>query len=513
MESIKIYSWNLCFGCMYSNDKSFKDETARNLAMYCKEKKEATGNNVCLNNVIEKMSEVKFDFIGLQEATNYEEIYERLKAIHNSYRYTHSKAKDEDMITIYDSNRFKLDYVNVGDLDEIKKGRPYQILFLTEKENQKKFIVINLHAPHWFLGFPDKNLINKNFSKKLSENLSYSFFNNGESGNLNQIKNTKEVNDEFLHYIEKFASEFNTIVMGDFNDHGNYNTWINFNPFILVPPLKNITVTSVHTPPKTCCTGEKFLRMKEENKYGDYILIDRTKMEYIINNVIPEDKIPIDKITPPSGLYNAKEFPTSDHLPVYSEIKTIEKVFKSNEGKTLRLQAKGDNPNDKDKIKIDNHFFKGLNISSKHELKFPNGEIVNDQFKIVVDICNPNIIGYIKQEDLIQFNDYFIINKPVTLRLLPHHKDPNKVENGYLGTYPFKGYDLTKSNRLVYPNGREVNVDFDGKKIVFVLVQKKDDPSVFGYVNKSYLTEIQSGGYYEKYLKYKSKYLELKNTL
>ena len=498
MGSIKIYSWNLCFGCMYSNDESSKDETAQNLAMYCKEKKEATGNNVCLNNVIEKMSQVKFDFIGLQEATNYEEIYKRLITTHDSYRYTHSKARDEDMITIYDSDRFELDYVTVGDL---QNGRPYQILFLTEKKNQKKFIVINLHAPHHFSS-NDKDDIKKYFSKMLSIKFQKSFFNNKSKNNIN-YKDYNEDGD-ITGYIHQFASNFNTIVMGDFNDNGKHNIWKIFKPFEFVDVLRDITVTSNDQPPNTCCSGHILRKtIGDEKKYGDYILIDTTKMKYIINNVIPGGV---------SRLYNAKKFPTSDHLPVYSEIKEEVFILKPDEGnKTLRLQANGLDPNGKDNIKINNHFFKGSNIKRKDELKFPNGEIVKE-FVLVVDMHDPNIIGYIRKKNLIPVNNYFII-KPVklTLRLQPIDEDP--VTNEYFNNMPFKGHEVNRSNIFVYPNGREVNVIFGPKNIVYVLVQKKDDPSVFGYVNKSYLIEIQSGGYYEKYLKYKSKYLELKNTI
>jgi hypothetical protein len=40
---------------------------------------------------------------------------------------------------------------------------------------------------------------------------------------------------------------------------------------------------------------------------------------------------------------------------------------------------------------------------------------------------------------------------------------------------------------------------------------KKNDASVIGYINKDYLLLITSGGYYEKYQKYKQKYLSLKH--
>jgi len=57
---------------------------------------------------------------------------------------------------------------------------------------------------------------------------------------------------------------------------------------------------------------------------------------------------------------------------------------------------------------------------------------------------------------------------------------------------------------------------YDAKKNVtnfYMLVQKEGDASVIGYINKDYLLPITSGGNYEKYQKYKQKYLLLKTYL
>lgn len=525
--SIKIYSWNICFGCMYSNEKSSLDKTAKQISNYCKERHDITGENVCLNNVVKQMSKYKYDFIGLQEATNYNLIYDKLQQIYPSYRYTYSKCGPEEMITIYDSDRFELDYVTVGELDLVLKGRPYQILFLTEKATNKKFIVINLHPPHSFYDENGQKIHNKDkiklqFSKMLSKELPASYFNNKLTNNLDNIQNT----DNILSYINNFASEFNTIVMGDFNDHTHYDTWQNFKPFFSSDlKIKDINVNSIVQPPNTCCVGNSNLRKNkgEDFTYGDYILIDTEKMEYIKNNQIPIL----------STFFDATTNPTSDHLPVFSEIKIKEKsildvllkpldnlfpivsnkVFKLNSGsKTLRLQANGIDPNGPGNNKINNNFFKGFGISSADKLIFPNGKEVNG-FVLVVDKNNPNIIGYIRKSYLKPVDDYFVIDSP-DKKLLRLQADPSMPNNtdGLLNGKPFRGNIVDNTNQFVYPDGREVSVDFNEKKIVYVIIQKKDDPSVFGYVNKDYLIETQSGGYYEKYKKYKSKYLKLKNN-
>lgn len=244
-------------------------------------------------------------------------------------------------------------------------------------------------------------------------------------------------------------------------------------------------------------------------------------MEYVSNNKIPE----VDTF------YDAKQNPTSDHLPVFSEIKFKEKlpddflsklldnffpkvsnkVFKlrTSGKKSLRLQANGNDPNKY--YLINNNFFKGLSVSPQDELIFPNGNEVNE-FVLVVDRNNPNIIGYIKKSDLISVGDYFKLNSlnDEFLRLQP---DSSAFPiDGRLNNTPFRGNIINNNNQFVYPNGEEVEVDFYGQKIIYILIQKKDNPNVFGYVNKDYLIENQSGGYYEKYQKYKYKYIELKKT-
>ena len=311
--SIKIISWNLSFGCMASNKNSYKDRSARKIAEYCHEMKIDKNYNVCLNNAVKQLSTRIYDFIGLQEVTNYELIYKKLKKIHAPYLYTHHRGGIEDMITIYNSDRFKLDYVTVGGLK--KNTRPYQILFLTEIKTNKKFIVMNLHMPHDFhdndnIQIYDKNKIKEKVANLLLKQYPASYYNANLQQNIGYIKH----NSDNSKYINDFATEFNTIIMGDFNDHSNYDLWKGFNPFISIKNsvIKNIKVNSIIQPPNTCCVGYNTIRTKrgDDEFYGDYILIDTNKMKFIINN-----KIPLAL-----KFYDARLFPTSDHLPIYSKI-------------------------------------------------------------------------------------------------------------------------------------------------------------------------------------------------
>jgi len=313
-QSLKLCSWNICFGCMTSKDPVI-DRSARHLAEYCTKKYKETGKNICLDNVVNVLNKKKYDFIGLQEATNGINIYKQLKTIYPSYRYTHSHCGPAEIITIYDSDKFVLDYITCGDLGYTEKGRPYQILFLTKIDTKHKIILVNLHSPHEF-----GNSVKRNFSRMLSNDLPKSYNNNGLKFNLCNLLNR----DNISEYINKYANDFNTIIMGDFNDHGNFNIWTGFKLFKYlennnnIKKISNILVKSFKQPPKTCCVGHVNKR-SEKNKdsfYGDYILIDPTKMEYIKENII----LKTDHI----NIFDGEKFPTSDHLPIYSEIKFLD---------------------------------------------------------------------------------------------------------------------------------------------------------------------------------------------
>ena len=516
MSVIKVLSWNICFGCMYSNEKSIMDTTAFKLANTCREINDKKNENVCLINVANFIAKHTYDFICLQEATNWEQIYTICLTKNQNLAYLHHSVPigettfRANMVTFYDSSKFEIKYARVSNLAPKIDGRPYQILFFTEYLTQKKIIIINVHCSHSPI-----------YTNTLSENLNMCVDLTNTA-----IKSYKNINQkqtiDVSEYIIQNCNDFNVIMMGDFNDHRRYY-WRGFKPFEKVDnwlPLKSklrnviLSVLSIERrnqiePPKTCCVGEKKLRhTKNEDKENvDYVLIDPTKMDFIIQNKIPDDS---------EFIYNAELYPTSDHIPIISELKIIEVL----ENKEYKLTTQTPTilkllPIDIEiinvHVKIHDQYFVGATITHDDLLIFPNGKTNEDTgLVLVANLYNPNKIGYIERKLITEnINGLYGLKKltqNVTLRLQNNISDPN--ENEILNGKPFKGCNIDAREVLIFPNGQII-------RNKFVVIQKKDDSDIFGYIDKNYIeSNSLSGGNnnndYYKYLKYKSKYLEIK---
>jgi endonuclease/exonuclease/phosphatase family metal-dependent hydrolase len=141
----------------------------------------------------------------------------------------------------------------------------------------------------------------------------------------NMIKISSGVNFENIQNMQlskidtKILHNAKVIMIGDFNDNENQNFWKGIQPFKYsdIPEIENIVVSSQGIkPPKTCCTpsnldGYYDLRENKKNYdiyLGDYILIS--------------DNLEYEKSTriKPDFEVNALTNPTSDHLPVETEI-------------------------------------------------------------------------------------------------------------------------------------------------------------------------------------------------
>ena len=108
--SIKILTSNVCWGCMSADENSKNDRTAQPLADICKTKRdEQLGVHVCLLNISNEIKKNKFDFIGLQEATNWNQIFCNIPDM----AYLQHKVKigtsdaHADIVTFYDYNKYK----------------------------------------------------------------------------------------------------------------------------------------------------------------------------------------------------------------------------------------------------------------------------------------------------------------------------------------------------------------------------------------------------------------------
>ena len=316
--AISILSWNICFGCMYSNENSVHDRTARTLAIYCRDKRSADGKNHCLHNVVDFINAKHYDFICLQEATNWETIFAYIRAKNSSMEYLHHKASKDpgypfaELVTFYDSSRFKIDFVKADNLTPGSDGRPYHVLFFTKLHTDEKIVVINAHLPHGW----NTNQLESKLSNELENCVDLSVFPEKSFNNIDEMPFNIPL---FIDYVLEHNGKFNTIMMGDFNDANHANFYRGIRPFknflFEGVQLQTLVLNTTKTPPLTCCIGSGSLRMikGEDDKYGDYALIDQKMLNFVpgYENITPSDA---------EFNYDAHVNPTSDHIPITSLI-------------------------------------------------------------------------------------------------------------------------------------------------------------------------------------------------
>ena len=360
-------------------DKQINKGTAKNLANKCEQMVQAVPPspqiiNKCINDIIlllkdkkgifngdqNKETQIKFDLIGFQEATNYKIFEDYVGNIKNRMKYVHHTAKQEankllanqnldpehnteDMVTYYNKLKFKLKAVKVGNIfiNKGKKGkkgkkntdhRAYQIIFLEETNIPNlRYIVINVHFPHNadknklldYFNFSFKEVYKVQDNKEAGnlENLVInSFYKNNNKNDINNYLNTKN-----LEYVEEYKEFKNAhvIFLGDTNDKGaaSYNLYNgDFKIFQGVNDKnqKKIQLQKI-TPPNSCCdsNGTK----GQAGATGDYILISQN-MEYLpVNDPLPNPLVPVDLATNPGDankILDDIKFDVyrSDHLPV-----------------------------------------------------------------------------------------------------------------------------------------------------------------------------------------------------
>jgi endonuclease/exonuclease/phosphatase family metal-dependent hydrolase len=241
-------------------------------------------NNKCLkliNKYLISAFNDDFDFIALQEASNYEKLI-----ISNNYKYVHYKQNGdlEDMVTIYNSNKYILKAYH---FKLLFPGRPCQILFFTHKQNNKKFIFINLHNEH--------NISQKNLEKKISKN--------ANKGTLNKLNDNISSNNDLQNDdLTKFYTKKSYIIIaGDFNDHNKYNYYIGLNIF-------NNIIKSDIKPTNSC-----YINIMD--KIGDYILYSNN---FNITSILSKE---FNKDLGKRGI-------ASDHIPIYTILTYKNKIFK-----------------------------------------------------------------------------------------------------------------------------------------------------------------------------------------
>ena len=155
MESIKVLTYNLCWGCMVADKTSTFDSTAFPLATTCETLR--TGNNnqhVCLQNIADFIDKTckDYDFIGTQENGNWVELNNASSVLKGMGYVAHlTDNGNVKFVTYYNTDKYTLLGGKAGDLTIAKsseQGRPYHILFLEDNNTKKNIIFINVHNSH-----------------------------------------------------------------------------------------------------------------------------------------------------------------------------------------------------------------------------------------------------------------------------------------------------------------------------------------------------------------------------
>jgi len=373
---IKVFSWNICWECI---------EHIGYFTGYCLITDANKMKTTCGKNIVNILKDQECDIIGLQEATDIENIIEQCDNL-KKMNYIHHMSSSEGMITFYNPTRFKLLYYKTS---ELLRGRPYQMLILQDNKYDNKYtICINLHNGH---GVSTDTMI-KLFDQKLQEHSSLektplNKCNQTTTGTINIMNNQLNIHLEIdiSQFLNDNATNCSMILLGDLNDgyhslkcqipegckYGNppihkaeflkhifelndknelkikeikkgktyyesikeepFDYWKGITPLLYNNSfndlLKNMSVSSFNIePPKTCCNMEK-----KHGQNGDYILISNN-MEY-------------DKSTTILEKYTNEKSNTSDHAPVYAIIKYKQSFVNTHNIKMSDIQLNEKNIN------------------------------------------------------------------------------------------------------------------------------------------------------------------------
>jgi hypothetical protein len=294
-NSINVLCWNICWQAMKGEAKG----SAPILGAKCAETEinSRTKLNECSTNVRNLIDSlpINYDFVAIQEATKWKEIYNHSKKLRAMGGYVHHRIGSSDLVTFYNKDKYNAKaVVTYTIIHNGKRGRPYHIIYLQHKITLEFYIFINLHNA---VGVSKDDLELQLASK------------------FNKFFEIEKVEQEGAQHLKKriqplwSKNNYNVIIAGDFNDRGLKNYWQGLYPFkhTNIPILKDILVKCEPEPPKTCC---RQLKNTSPPYNGDYILVNNS-LAIEKNNYIPT---------------SAHLFPSSDHLPVLIELKSITAV-------------------------------------------------------------------------------------------------------------------------------------------------------------------------------------------
>ncbi len=262
--NIKILSYNVCYEAMMGKHKKCKTQI--------------NNNNICLNNLATFIkTNNPFDFVGLQEATNYENI---VKVADLTNMGSVIKETPEHMITLYNKDKYTLEFFMIGGMSDstviIKPGaRPFTMLFFTQQ-----VCVFNMHGSH----------NNPKFG--------YSFF------NFNEYLKTQLKDHEHKKEIVEKLKKYDIILMGDLNNkiEGNVNYSPSDNSYLFLKDQELVP------------NGRRLYGVTKENTCCDNNLKPiHNNVTFIADHILSTFKNIKNQVPNPIS-------PASDHLPIIATI-------------------------------------------------------------------------------------------------------------------------------------------------------------------------------------------------
>lgn len=261
MYPIKVLSYNISFQAMIG-------KAIGTVYKACPKKIDNNKITECLSNVAKYIENTgPYDLIGLQEASNWQDIIKQSKKLQNM-KYETTKADEEEMISFYNSNKFTLDDDNAVIKGDFGPGRPFQILFF-----KQKICFINVHPGHSGDYKNFDNIVNKYINKYVTK----------QGFNKTKILNKLE--------------NYEIIIVGDSNSELTSFD----NKFFKFINNGRTFYGRTDTKTKTCCDSDELVGKNMEYAF-DHILYTK------------EGKHKIQVVGPPLGTLQ------SDHLPVITSI-------------------------------------------------------------------------------------------------------------------------------------------------------------------------------------------------
>lgn len=248
MTEIKILSYNIWWKAMTP-----KGNIAQCLPLINKQ-------TSCLHNIVEFIDNNEyFDFVGLQEATNWK-LIQKSSTVLSKMNAIGYNPNHEDIVIFYDKNKYELDDNDNCITGHMKtNGRPFMILFLTIKkksnpDDNQNICIINAHSDH-----------------------------NGDIYEFDfYLKNILIKYKNYDNYLEKFKT-YNIIMMGDFNDDLNKKkSFVIFtDDFFKIPNGRKLYGTNKE---KSCCSGSLVGKYIMSKAY-DHILSTSNRIITQVHNV------------------------------------------------------------------------------------------------------------------------------------------------------------------------------------------------------------------------------------